>query len=129
VVAEALTLAGLAALAAEDAHAALTAVHGIGPWTADIYLLSCLGHADALQGAARVAFALPARPSTIEMQALAESWRPWRAVAARVLWGYYRAVAEAAKAAGIKAPRPPQPKQRVGAPAKPRAAARPKRRA
>ena len=92
--------AHLADLAAEDAHAALTAVHGIGPWTADIYLLSCLGHADAwpagdlaLQEAARVAFALPARPSTKEMQALAESWRPWRAVAARVLWSYYRAVA------------------------------------
>ena len=50
---------------ADDAHAALTALHGIGPWTADIYLLSCLGHADAwpagdlaLQEAARVAFGL-----------------------------------------------------------------------
>src|ERR1700728_4161679 len=42
-----LALAGLAELAAEEAHAALTAVHGIGPWTADIYLLSCLGHAAA----------------------------------------------------------------------------------
>ena len=136
VVAEELALAGLAELAAEDAHAALTAVHGIGPWTADIYLLSCLGHADAwpagdlaLQEAARVAFALPARPNTKEMQALAESWRPWRAVAARVLWGYYRAVAEAAKAAGIKAPRPPQPKPRAASPAKPRVAAGRKRRA
>jgi DNA-3-methyladenine glycosylase II len=134
VVAEELALAGLAELAAEDAHAALTAVHGIGPWTADIYLLSCLGHADAwpagdlaLQEAARVAFALPARPSTKEMQALAESWRPWRAVAARVLWGYYRAVADAAKAAGIKAPRPRKP--RAAAPAKPRVAAGRKRRA
>ncbi|HWW35724.1 MAG TPA: DNA-3-methyladenine glycosylase 2 family protein, partial [Xanthobacteraceae bacterium] len=44
---EELPLHRLAALEAEDAHAALTAVHGIGPWTADIYLLSCLGHADA----------------------------------------------------------------------------------
>ena len=94
-----LALARLADLAAEDAHAALTAVHGIGPWTADIYLLSCLGHADAwpagdlaLQEAARLAFALPARPTAKEMLALAESWRPWRAVAARVLWTYYRAV-------------------------------------
>ena len=42
-----LTLAALGDLSAEEAHAALTAVHGIGPWTADIYLLSCLGHADA----------------------------------------------------------------------------------
>ena len=42
-----LDLAALAAMSADDAHAALTAVHGIGPWTADIYLLFCLGHADA----------------------------------------------------------------------------------
>lgn len=93
-----LALATLAELAAEDAHAALTAVHGIGPWTADIYLLSCLGHADAwpagdlaLQEAARLAFGLRARPSVKQMIALAEPWRPHRAVAARVLWTYYRA--------------------------------------
>ena len=74
-------------------------MHGIGPWTADIYLLSCLGHADAwpagdlaLQEAARLAFGLRARPSAKEMIALAEPWRPLRAVAARVLWTYYRAV-------------------------------------
>ena len=60
---------------------------------------SCLGHADAwpagdlaLQEAARLAFALPARPTAKEMHALAEPWRPWRAVAARMLWTYYRAV-------------------------------------
>src|ERR1700719_173193 len=89
-------LTTLADMPAEDAHAALTAVHGIGPWTADIYLLACLGHADAwpagdlaLQEAARVAFALPDRPNAKEMLALAESWRPWRAVAARILWSYY----------------------------------------
>jgi DNA-3-methyladenine glycosylase II len=99
-----LALAALGELAAEEAHATLTAVHGIGPWTADIYLLSCLGHADAwpagdlaLQEAARLAFALPARPTAKEMQALADPWRPWRAVAARILWTYYRAAAEAAK--------------------------------
>ena len=96
---EDLPLHRLAALEADQAHAALTAVHGIGPWTADIYLLSCLGHADAwpagdlaLQEAARLAFALPRRPSAKEMVALAEMWRPLRAVAARVLWTYYRAV-------------------------------------
>jgi DNA-3-methyladenine glycosylase II len=94
-----LPLAALADTAADEAHAALTAIHGIGPWTADIYLLSCLGHADAwpagdlaLQEAARLAFALPQRPSAREMLALAEIWRPLRAVAARVLWTYYRAV-------------------------------------
>jgi DNA-3-methyladenine glycosylase II len=89
----------LVSMPADDAHAALTAIHGIGPWTADIYLLSCLGHADAwpagdlaLQEAARLAFALPRRPSTKEMGPLAEIWRPWRAVTARLLWSYYRAV-------------------------------------
>jgi DNA-3-methyladenine glycosylase II len=92
-------LKALGDLAADEAHAALTAVHGIGPWTADIYLLSCLGHADAwpagdlaLQEAARLAFGLAQRPSTKDMLPLAEAWRPHRAVAARVLWSYYRAV-------------------------------------
>ena len=99
VASERLALASLAAIEAEAAHAALTAVHGIGPWTADIYLLSCLGHADAwpagdlaLQEAARLAFALPERPNAKQMVALAEMWRPLRAVAARVLWTYYRVV-------------------------------------
>jgi DNA-3-methyladenine glycosylase II len=106
-----LALATLAELAAEEAHAALTAVHGIGPWTADIYLLSCLGHADAwpagdlaLQEATRVAFALPTRPTAKEMLALAETWRPWRAVAARILWAYYRAAAAEKKLAARLAP-------------------------
>ena len=94
-----LPLATLGDLPADAAHARLTAVHGIGPWTADIYLLSCLGHADAwpagdlaLQEAARLAFGLRTRPSAKEMVSLAEPWRPLRAVAARVLWTYYRAV-------------------------------------
>jgi DNA-3-methyladenine glycosylase II len=107
-----LALAALGELAAEDAHAALTAVHGIGPWTADIYLLSCLGHADAwpagdlaLQEAARVAFGLPSRPTAKELQAMAEPWRPWRAAAARILWTYYRATA-AARSSAKRARRP-----------------------
>jgi len=88
----------LASMGADEAHNALTALHGIGPWTADIYLLACLGHADAwpagdlaLQEASRLAFALPARPSAKEMIVLGEPWRPWRGVAARLLWAYYRA--------------------------------------
>src|SRR5262245_60773769 len=92
-------LDGLAAIEADQAHARLTTLHGIGPWTADIYLLSCLGHADAwpagdlaLQEAVRLAFALAARPTTKEMVPLAEAWRPWRGVAARLLWTYYRAI-------------------------------------
>jgi DNA-3-methyladenine glycosylase II len=95
----AIDLAALAAMPADEAHGRLTALHGIGPWTADIYLLACLGHADAwpagdlaLQEAARLALALPQRPTTREMGPLAEPWRPWRAVAARLLWTYYRAV-------------------------------------
>jgi DNA-3-methyladenine glycosylase II len=110
-----LALAALSDAAAEEAHAALTAIHGIGPWTADIYLLSCLGHADAwpagdlaLQEAARLAFALPQRPSAKEMLALAEIWRPLRAVAARVLWTYYRA-AKGRDGAPIL-PKPPSPR-------------------
>jgi DNA-3-methyladenine glycosylase II len=107
-----LALAMLADLPADTAHATLTAVHGIGPWTADIYLLSCLGHADAwpagdlaLQEAAKLAFALPARPTAKEMQSMAEAWRPWRSVAARILWTYYRAVSEAAKSSAGRAVR------------------------
>jgi DNA-3-methyladenine glycosylase II len=94
-----LDLDALAELPADDAHRALTALHGVGPWTADIYLLFCLGHADAwpagdlaVQEAMRLAFHLKARPSTKEMGPLAEPWRPRRGVAALLLWSYYRAV-------------------------------------
>jgi DNA-3-methyladenine glycosylase II len=82
-----------------EVHGALTAVSGIGPWTADIYLMACIGHADAfaagdlaLQEAARHAFGLETRPSAEQLVTLAEAWRPWRGVAARVLWSYYRTV-------------------------------------
>ncbi|QLP96993.1 MAG: DNA-3-methyladenine glycosylase 2 family protein [Rhodoblastus sp.] len=91
-----LDLDALAQADAERAHAALTAVKGIGPWTADIYLLFCLGHPDAfpagdlaLQEAARLAFGLRTRPDPRRLEALARVWRPWRAVAARLLWSYY----------------------------------------
>lgn len=92
-----LNLDALATHEADAAHAALTAVHGIGPWTADIYLLFCLGHADAwpagdlaIQEAAKLAFNLKARPTTKELNALGEKWRPWRGAAAYLLWTYYR---------------------------------------
>jgi DNA-3-methyladenine glycosylase II len=92
-----LDLPALATKPAEEAHAALTAVHGIGPWTADIYLLFCLGHSDAwpagdlaLQEATRLVLALEARPTPKEMGPLAEAWRPWRGAAACMLWTYYR---------------------------------------
>ncbi len=77
----------------------LIALHGIGPWTADIYLLFCLGHADAwpagdlaIQEAARIAFDLKARPTTKEMIAIGDAWRPFRGVAAHLLWAYYHVV-------------------------------------
>jgi DNA-3-methyladenine glycosylase II len=94
-----LDLAALTALPADEGHRRLTAIHGIGPWTADIYLLFCLGHADAwpagdlaLQEAARLLLGLRARPSSRDMGPLAEAWRPWRGAAACMLWTYYRAV-------------------------------------
>jgi len=93
-----LDLAALALLPAADAHRALVAVKGIGPWTADIFLLFCLGHPDAfpagdvaLQEAARLALSLEKRPDVRRLERIAERWRPYRGVAARMLWAYYRA--------------------------------------
>ena len=84
---------------ADLAHAALTSLHGVGPWTADIYLLFCLGHADAfpvgdlaVQESARIAFNLRKRPDAGRLTKLAQAWRPWRGVAAHLLWAYYHAV-------------------------------------
>ena len=77
-------------------RAALLAISGIGPWTADIYTMFCLGHADgfaagdlALQVAAQRAFGLDDRPSARALEDIAERWRPWRGVAARLLWSFY----------------------------------------
>lgn len=92
-----LDLARLAAVPAEEAHAALTAISGVGPWTADVYLLFCLGHPDilpagdlALQEAARSVLGLAGRPDAKAFARLAERWRPWRGVAAYLLWAHYR---------------------------------------
>jgi DNA-3-methyladenine glycosylase II len=89
----------LADMQADAAHKMLTALHGIGPWTADIYLLFCLGHADAwpagdlaLQEAARRAFGLKRRPDAKVMLELAECWRPWRGTVAHLLWAYYHVI-------------------------------------
>jgi DNA-3-methyladenine glycosylase II len=94
---EGLDLGALGSLPAPDAHRALVAVSGIGPWTADIFLLFCLGHPDAfpagdlaLQEAARLALGLEQRPDARGLETIAERWRPWRGVAARMLWAYYR---------------------------------------
>ncbi|MGI9407681.1 MAG: DNA-3-methyladenine glycosylase family protein [Hyphomicrobiaceae bacterium] len=95
----------LGTMQADDIRETLIAVHGIGPWTADIYVMFCLGHADAwasgdlaLQIAAERLMELDARPSADELTEIAERWRPWRSVAARLLWAYYaksRAMADA----------------------------------
>jgi len=84
---------------ADAAHAALTTLHGIGPWSADIYLLFCLGHSDAfpagdlaVQESARIAFGLRKRPDAKKLTEMAEAWRPWRGVAAHLLWAYYHVV-------------------------------------
>ena len=89
-------------LAEEDADAAhhtLTALHGIGPWTADVYLLFCLGHGDAwpagdlaVQEAIRIGLDLKMRPNAKQMAPIAEPWRPLRGAAAHLWWSYYRAI-------------------------------------
>lgn len=80
-----------------DVVARLTEVSGIGVWTAEIYAMFSLGRADvfapgdlALQEAARILFDLEERPKDRALREMAEAWAPWRAVAARLLWAYYR---------------------------------------
>jgi DNA-3-methyladenine glycosylase II len=96
-----LNLEALATMPADDAKATMVKVKGIGPWTADIYLMFCLGHADAfapgdlaLQEAIRLCFRLDERPTERETMLIAERWRPWRGVAARILWAYYKVAKE-----------------------------------
>ncbi|AZL57423.1 DNA-3-methyladenine glycosylase 2 family protein [Tabrizicola piscis] len=81
--------------------ARLVAVPGIGVWTAEIYAMFALGRADvfapgdlALQEAARMLFGLEVRPTDKALRAMAEDWSPWRSVAARILWAYYRVAKE-----------------------------------
>lgn len=84
---------------ADSAHHTLTALHGIGPWTADVYLLFCLGHGDAwpagdlaVQEGVRIGLGLATRPTAKQMVPIAEPWRPMRGAAAHLWWSYYRAV-------------------------------------
>jgi DNA-3-methyladenine glycosylase II len=95
--AERLNLEVLAEEDADAAHATLTKLHGIGPWTADVYLLFCLRHGDAwpagdlaLQEAVREGLGLKARPTAKQMVPLAEPWRPLRGAAAHLWWAYYK---------------------------------------
>jgi DNA-3-methyladenine glycosylase II len=94
---ERLNLDVLANEDADTAHNTLTALHGIGPWTADVYLLFCLRHGDAwpagdlaVQEAVKIGLGLKTRPTPKEMAPLAEPWRPLRGAAAHLWWSYYR---------------------------------------
>jgi DNA-3-methyladenine glycosylase II len=94
---ERLNLDVLANEDADAAHNTLTALHGIGPWTADVYLLFCLGHGDAwpagdlaVQEAVKIGLGLKTRPTAKQMAPLAEPWRPMRGAAAHLWWSYYR---------------------------------------
>ena len=80
----------------ETIRGALTSVSGIGPWTADIYVMFCLGRRDAwsardlaLQVGGAEALDLGKRPNASELEQIAERWRPWRGVAARLIWANY----------------------------------------
>jgi DNA-3-methyladenine glycosylase II len=91
-----LDLQGICRLPAREASAELTAIKGIGNWTAEVYLMFCAGHADmfpvgdvALQNAVGHAFKLEARPKGKQLLQMAEKWQPWRSVAARLFWAYY----------------------------------------
>src|SRR6266850_458220 len=99
IAAERLNLDVLANEDADAAHNTLTALHGIGPWTADVYLLFCLGHGDAwpagdlaVQEAVKIGLGLKTRPTAKQMAPLAEPWRPLRGAAAHLWWSYYRAL-------------------------------------
>jgi DNA-3-methyladenine glycosylase II len=96
---ERLNLEVLANEDADAAHNTLTSLHGIGPWTADVYLLFCLGHGDAwpagdlaVQEAVKIGLGLKTRPTAKQMAPLAEPWRPLRGAAAHLWWSYYRAM-------------------------------------
>jgi DNA-3-methyladenine glycosylase II len=87
------------ALSKMDENAAfstLTSLGGIGPWTAQVYLMFCAGHADifpsgdvALRAAVAHAFGMDARPTQKMLDQIALTWSPWRSVAARLFWAYY----------------------------------------
>lgn len=99
-----LDLPRLARMDDHAARAALVGLRGIGPWTADVYLMMALRRPDcwptgdlALAEAARRVKGLAARPPSADLDVLAEQWRPWRAVAARMLWHAYLSAARARK--------------------------------
>lgn len=88
--------AELARLDDKAAARALMGLNGIGRWSADIYLITCLGRPDAwpagdlaVRAAVQNFLELERLPAIREMDAIADGWRPWRAVAARYLWEHH----------------------------------------
>lgn len=86
----------LSAMDEASAFSTLTSLSGIGPWTAQVYLMFCAGHADifpsgdvALQAAVAQSFTMEARPTQKMLDEIALAWSPWRSVAARLFWVYY----------------------------------------
>jgi len=121
----ALDLDAIVAMPDDTAVAELVKLKGVGRWTAEIYLMFCLGRPDimpagdlALREAAGLVKRKRKRPDEAALRRMGESWRPWRSVAARVLWHYYAAKAKeaktnaAAKAPGRTARRPANSKRR-----------------
>jgi DNA-3-methyladenine glycosylase II len=91
-----LDLQALEKLDDDAVRSQLVSLKGIGRWSADIYLLMALCRPDiwphgdlALAAAAQQVYSLPSRPTYDELTAMSERWRPWRAIAARLLWHYY----------------------------------------
>lgn len=89
-------LDALATMPDDTAVAALDALHGIGPWTAHCYLLFALRRPDvfpvadlALMEAVRQLWKLPERPTPASLECRSAAWRPYRSVAARLLWHHY----------------------------------------
>ena len=96
VLARQIDLLDLGTKSPEEGLLRLTAFKGIGPWTAEVYLMFCCGHADlfpagdvALQASVGMAFEMEARPTAKQVAALAMAWTPWRSIAARLFWAFY----------------------------------------
>lgn len=91
-----LSLTKLSRLSDDEARQRLTQIKGIGLWSADVYLLMAMRRADiwpagdlALAIAVKELWGLHLRPTPEELERIAERWRPYRAVAARMLWQHY----------------------------------------
>jgi len=94
-------LAAAETMPVDEALAHLTAVKGIGPWTAEIYLLFCAAHPDvfpagdlALQKAVAHGIGLAQRPAARDLAAIAAAWAPWRGTAALLFWRYFAVLRE-----------------------------------